>query len=35
MSSDKYIHTEVENKIYSNGEKNNLLNQKKIVGISM
>ena len=29
MSSDKYIHTEVENKIYSYWEKNNLFKPKK------
>ena len=29
MSSEKYIHTKVENKIYSYWEKNNFLNQKK------
>ena len=29
MSSDKYIHTEVENKIYSYWENNNLFKPKK------
>ena len=29
MSSDKYIHSEVENKIYSYWEKNNLFKPKK------
>ena len=30
MSSDKYIHSDVEDKIYSYWEKNELLNQEKI-----
>ena len=31
MSSDKYIHNEVENKIYSYWLKNNLFKPKKII----
>ena len=30
MSNDKYIHSDVEDRIYSYWEKNELLNQKKI-----
>ena len=30
MSNDKYIHTDVEDKIYSYWEKNNLFKPKKI-----
>ena len=31
MSNDKYIHSEVENKIYSYWEKNELFKPKKIL----